>query len=458
MDKPFVILCGLGFFEIKLLQEVSKIYPTLAIDTDSIKVNSLKGQFSNCTFLHADASSILTWKKLDLKNLVAVITTFRDSDVNLEVCRIIRLSFHLEIPIIVVSYSLDHQEEFNSYNAKIIRPIDMAIETVISKLKRNYSKAINVGLGESEIIEVNVLSKSHLTDKKLSNLKPKSWRIAAIYRENNLILPNGDLEVKVNDKIILVGNPKTLENIANIFLKGIPQFPMQYGQECIVLENYSKSILSEALYLADNLPVKCTVFSYKFPLINKPSHPKIIYNENLINKIGDIVPIENDVGFYVMPHFKDFFNIKLKFIVKYFTKPFLIAKGAFPYDGIIGILNSFDMQSVLETTIELSKIFNLDYKILLNIMPDNLSSLSEKLQIRKAAALVRDFESVYKTKIHFKTQVANPVKGTIEFANKHKNHLLVLNYDRKSKISFLRPHIAYLIIKKAKNSVLAIPL
>lgn len=458
MDEPFVILCGLGFFEIKLLQEVSKIYPILAIDTDSIKVSSLKGQFSNCILLHADASSILTWKKLDLKNLVAVITTFRDSDVNLEVCRIIRLGFHLDIPIIVVSYSLDHQEEFNSYNAKVIRPIDMAIETVISKLKRNYSKAINVGLGESEIIEVNVLSKSHLTDKKLSSLKPKSWRIAAIYRNNNLILPNGDSTIKMNDKIILVGNPKTLENIANIFLKGIPQFPLQYGQECIVLEDQNKSILNEAFYLADNLSAKCTVFSYQFPLINKPNHTKIVYSGNLIAKISDVLSVENDVGLYILPHFKDFFNIKLKFIVKYLSKPFLIAKGVFPYDGIIAILNSFDMQSALETAIELSKIFNLDYKVLLNIMPDNLSSLSEKIQIRKAAALVRDFESVYKTKIHFKTQVANPVRGTIEYANKHKNHLLVLNYNKEANISFLNPHIAYSIIKKTNNSVLAIPL
>jgi len=286
MNEPFVILCGLGYFEIKLLEEVSKSYPVVAIDIDPIKINSLKEHFKQCTFIHADASSLLTWKKLDLQNLVAVITTFRDSDINLEICRIIRLNFHLDKPIIVLSYDDNHQEEFNQYNAKIIKPIDIAIETIISRLKRNYSKAVNIGLGDYEIIEVNVLSRSHLTDKKLSQIKAKSWHVAAIYRNGQLIVPNGESIIRINDKVILVGNPKTLENIANIFLKGIPQFPLQYGQECIILEDQQKSILNEAVYLAENLKVKCTLVSYKFPALNA-NNSKIYRSDVIINSISE---------------------------------------------------------------------------------------------------------------------------------------------------------------------------
>ncbi len=457
MNEPFVILCGLGYFEIQLLEEVSKSYPVVAIDIDPIKINSLKERFKQCTFIHADASSLLTWKKLDLQNLVAVITTFRDSDINLEICHIIRLNFHLDKPIIVLSYDDNHQEEFNQYNAKIIKPIDIAIETIISRLKRNYSKAVNIGLGDYEIIEVNVLSRSHLTDKKLSQIKAKSWHVAAIYRNGQLIVPNGESIIRINDKVILVGNPKTLENIANIFLKGIPQFPLQYGQECIILEDQQKSILNEAVYLAENLKVKCTLVSYKFPALNA-NNSKIYHSDVIVNSISEFFLLKEDIGLYVLSEFKDFLNVKLKSVFKNSAKPFLIAKNIFPYDGIIAVLNSFDMLYVIETAIELSKIFNIPYRLLLNVMPDNLSSLSEKIQIRKAAALVRDFESVYKTKIHFKTQVKNPIIGTIEYASKYKNHIVVLNYSKDSKISFFKPHIAYLICKKVRNSVLAIPL
>ncbi|MGC9167417.1 MAG: potassium channel family protein [Desulfurella sp.] len=458
MDRPFVILCGLGYFEVKLLEAVSQLYPVVAIDIDPIKINSLKPQFEDCEFLHADASSILTWKKLDLKNLVAVITTFTDSDINLEVCRIIRLNFHSDKPIIVLSYSEDRQEEFKQYNAKIIKPIDMAIEAVIGRLQRNYSKAINIGLGQSEIIEVSVLSKSHITDKKLSKLKAKSWHVAAIYRDDQLIIPNGDSVIKINDKVILVGNPRTLENISNILLKGIPQFPLQYGQECIALENSPKSIINETMYLSENLSAKFTLVSYKFPLADRLNHPKLSTPDTIVDKLKDIFTLKEDVGLYIFPEFGDFLNLKLKSIFKKCTKPFLIAKGTYPYKGIIAVMNSFDMLGVLETTIELSKIFNVEYRVLLNVMPDSLSTLSEKIQIRKAAALVRDFESVYKTKINFKTQVKNPVVGTIEFTKHFPNHLVVLNYKKNSKISFLKPHIAYLIVKKIKNSALAVPL
>lgn len=457
MDKPFLILCGLGYFEIKLLEETSKDYPVLAIDQDILKVNSLKEQFPNVEFINADASSILTWKKLDLKNLVAIVSSFIDTDISLEICRIMRLNFHLDVPIIILSYVRDHIEEFKGYNAIVMKPIDTIITAILNRIQRNFAKAINIGLGNSEIIEVSVLSRSHFTDKKLLSIKAKSWHVAAIYRKNELIIPNGESTIKVNDKIVLVGNPKTLENIANIFLKGIPQFPTQYGSKILALES-KNSLLYELKYLVDFLPAQTTLKAHKLPLLERLVHDKILHSDEVIDSIPDLFNNQEEIGLFILPILKDFLSIKLKYIFKNSEKPMLFARGNFPYDGVLAVLNSYDILQALESTIEIAKIFKLPFKVVFSSMPDNLSTLSEKMQIKKAQAIVKDFESVYKLKIHFKVLVDNPIKGTIKYANYFKNHLIVINYKKGTKHSFLKPNIAYLITKKVKNSIIVIPL
>ena len=48
-------------------------------------------------------------------------------------------------------------------------------------------------------------------------------------------MPDGDFKLQIGDRVVLVGEPKVVENIVNILMIGKPEFPLQYGQSFAVL-------------------------------------------------------------------------------------------------------------------------------------------------------------------------------------------------------------------------------
>jgi len=67
------------------------------------------------------------------------------------------------------------------------------------------------------VVEVKVGPNSKAVGKKLSELRPKDVVIAAITREEKLIVPKGETEIQVGDYIVMVGYPKAVAKLAKFF-------------------------------------------------------------------------------------------------------------------------------------------------------------------------------------------------------------------------------------------------
>ncbi|MBC7196847.1 MAG: TrkA family potassium uptake protein, partial [Deferribacterales bacterium] len=204
-----IIICGIGYFEEQLIANI-KDREVIAIELDKEKAAKIESQYPHVKTIVGDASSVLVWKKIDLDNVQHIITAFKDADVSLEICFFIRKTFKLDIPILVITYSGDIEDKFAEFGVTLINPLEMSINLVINKLNKNYSKAIDIGIRKGELIEMNVLSKSHLTDRKLKNIKPSNWHVAAIYRNNEIVIPTGNVKIEIGDKVIIFGEPKVL--------------------------------------------------------------------------------------------------------------------------------------------------------------------------------------------------------------------------------------------------------
>ena len=145
-NKQKVLIIGLGFFERELLKRVSQRWETLAIDLSPERVQTCRAHIPKVNYLTGDASSILTWKKLDLKGVRFIISTVRDQDVNLEVCRIIREHYHLNCTIILLSYEIVDESLFKAFHVIFIKPVELGIQSIIKKMEKNVAQAINIGL------------------------------------------------------------------------------------------------------------------------------------------------------------------------------------------------------------------------------------------------------------------------------------------------------------------------
>ncbi|MDE7169354.1 MAG: NAD-binding protein, partial [Mucispirillum sp.] len=235
MESKKVLLFGLGFFQRTLLRMLIENRPCIVVDIDKDLAERAQNEYADVTAVEGEASSIVTWKKINIEDISHIVSSLQDYDVVLEICRIARNVYKLQIPIILMLYKNDRREELEQYDVKIINPLLIAAESGLNIIQKNYANPNNIGLGKGEIVEVMIRRRSHMVDRKMRFLAPNRWRVAAAYRDGHLIVPDGDFKLQIGDKAVLVGDPKVVENIVNILMIGKPEFPLQYGQTLAVL-------------------------------------------------------------------------------------------------------------------------------------------------------------------------------------------------------------------------------
>jgi len=469
-EKRQLVIFGLGFFGSKLLEKLSKDWNIVAVDIDPQHVEQLKERFEepeNIRFIVGDASSILTWKKLELNDVKYIISTVKDSDVSLEICRIARDVFDLTVPILVLLFEEERQKEFEKFEASIIKPAEIVSNAIISKIEKNYTVAANIGLGKGEIIEVNILARSHLVDRKLKYLKPSRWRIAAIYRDGELIIPTGDEKIKIGDKVVLIGDPKVLENLVNILLKGIPQFPLQFGANFATVYHpkYKKTFEETAYFKKNTKAHKLLIFPYRnFDIRQDFDYIKEVADvfeiKISVNDPIELFEINENIGVVSFPFTKKSLLgwFRLKKIFQKATKPFLLSRGNFPYKGIVISLNCPDPAFALEMGIEISRLMKLPLEVIFSVMPVELRGVEEEEALKERNSIISDFEHIYKTGIKYSVLEGNPVKKTLGYLKDKKEYLLILSYDREEEISIFSPSVPFYIAKDSKNSALCFPI
>jgi len=104
--------------------------------------------------------------------------------------------------------------------------------------------AKNIGLGSGEIMEVLVPFGSSFVYRHIGSIEQKNWKIAAIYRNRQLILPADNRMIQPNDTLVLVGDPGVLRSIYRAIKRELGQFPAPFGSRLylyIDMKNEPKS-------------------------------------------------------------------------------------------------------------------------------------------------------------------------------------------------------------------------
>ncbi|ADU65545.1 TrkA-C domain protein [Desulfurispirillum indicum S5] len=461
-----VVLCGLGYFEQRLLAELDQGWNPIVIDLDQRKTGLLANNFPGTEFITGDASSIVTWKKLPLASIDSIIVAVKESDISLEICRLVREFFHLEVPLMVLIYEDSDEDAYLPFNVVPIKPFSVSINIILNKLQRNYSKAIDIGLKRGEIIELSVLAKSHLTDRKIRTLRPSKWFIAALYRNNEIVLPVGEEVVQVGDRVVLFGEPKILESLANTFLQGTPQFPVQYGNAIAApLDRNFPTTVDEVVYLFRHLKANRLNF---YPLRDRLSSElteKVRQNRDIsfsiepsIPHIMQIVGSGEQTGLFSIPGNQSWFfwSFTGKEIFRMARKPFFISRGTHPFTSIYISLNCNEPVYALEVGMELSQMLQIPLRVLFVALPRELRGREEVEEVQQRQELVSDFGNIYKTKIDYRVLEGNPVLQTLAALKDARSGLLITAHDSTSPLSFFRPNVPFLLTRKTHLSTLVV--
>ncbi len=209
--------------------------------------------------------------------------------------------FDKKVPInIVDSWGLKLDDDLIS----LIDTKDLVANRMVSLLPDVPVVAQHIGLGLGEIMEIQVPVGSSYAYRHLINIEQKKWKIAAVYRNNFMMLAKPTFMIKPNDILLAVGEPKILKNVYKAIKAQIGQFPSPYGRNIYYILDGRKATIANK-----EEEIKSVVNIHK-RLNSKMLHIKLLHPESpefidYVKKL-DSLDIEVSVNYRTYPTSDEF--------------------------------------------------------------------------------------------------------------------------------------------------------
>ena len=107
-----------------------------------------------------------------------------------------------------------------------IDPRSVTVSSVLQHVRRGRIRGVHgVEGGEGEVVEAEALETSPMIGKPLREAElPEGIRIGAIYRDEEVIIPTGDTEIRPNDRVVMFALRDKIEEIQHLFRVSIEYF------------------------------------------------------------------------------------------------------------------------------------------------------------------------------------------------------------------------------------------
>lgn len=171
----------------------------------------------------------------------------------------------------------------NDSNVVYVKQNDIMASRLLDYLPNVPVIAQNVGIGEGEIMEVLVPFGSSFVYRHIGVIEQNRWRIVAIYRNRELLMPSRRRMIHPNDLLLLVGEPSVLKSVYRAIKRELGQFPEPFGSNLYLYVDMDK----EELENVEDL-VRRAVFihkNFKHKLYIKVFNPSDI---DLLRHIKDL--------------------------------------------------------------------------------------------------------------------------------------------------------------------------
>jgi len=457
--KPKVIIAGGGHKASALIDLLEDTFDITVVDKnqDALMCIAKNGKIN---IVHADATSEYELVRGGMDNADYLVIFTDNEEVNYEIAKIAKRHGIGNI----MSYVPTHEylSQFENLGVQIIgSPDDIAADTY-NKIVHHTKKAIGIGLGMGEIVEVTVGEYAPIAEQQISQLALHGIRIGGIYRDDKLIVPTENTIIKANDKLILIGDPKRLKYAVSVFtISSKSNFPLQYGNSALVISVYNPCSIQEALYLKNS-----TNLDY-LKILSRRNYKNYNQTNNfyLVNSIKGVLEILQNESFGLIvvdkPHFGVIEKLGLKNniifkLAKRSSSPILVTSGKKAYKKIL--LYAFEnseelLRKSIHIAISASVTLSAQLDIILCVMPDIFIKSSGRDFENRARNIIEKILIMYKKSITANIIYGNPVKKLKKFSDRYD---LIITYGYKRRNSFFSPNPLFYISSFKDTSVLLV--
>ena len=383
-------------------------------------IESIEEKSSNLSFIEIDPTSYLKLKNvMEEVDFITVFIVMSSRDEALYSYKNIRL---IKPKIRIVFVSNWDNLKLNDENSKIVNINELIASSLYEALPNVPRIAKNIGLAKGEIMEILVSFGSSYAYRHIGSLSNKKWKIVAIYRDSEQIFPRDTTMIKPNDRLIVIGNPRVLEEVYKRITKRRGLFPEPFGKNLYLILDMSltkEDILvevNEAIYLSNRFSKSRlyirTIGKGKVEILDElkkfeTEHIELLSNiskREILDKISSEIN-SYDIGLFLIDislfkkHFKEILYLNKRAIYLFGEESIYNISRA-----IILMGDEIDMESISSSTFDLSETLNLSIE-LSNYDPEG--DFAEKKNI------IEHYESlskIYNLKIDIVEKKANPIR------------------------------------------------
>ncbi len=193
-------------------------YDITFVEPDKMQCKKLADELSNTLIIHGSPDNIELLKEEGLERMDAFIALTPNSETNIVSCLMAK---NYNVPKTIAQVE---NKEFIHLSQ------DIGVDTLINKkliaannifrfVRRGKVEAITGLHGvDVEIIEFVIQHPSKLTQHPLREIKfPKNALIAGVIRGEESIIPDGNFQLKLQDKVIVLGRPDCIAQLEQMF-------------------------------------------------------------------------------------------------------------------------------------------------------------------------------------------------------------------------------------------------
>ncbi len=472
-----VLVVGGGDVGVELARRLADGWQVTLMDLDTGPARTALAQhrvLDRIIFHDGDATSRLQLEQAGAASADAIVLTTRPDEVALEVGRVLRRDF-ATARVIALLRRAEMSEQFDALEIPYIHDFEAVTGTLIGRVTQGSRVATDVGLGMGEIIETEIMPNSSVIDKPLSLLKPHRWLIAAVYRNNALVVPHRETTLQQGDRVLLVGDPNILPCIARFLATGHSEFPLAYGAGIGILAPDSKSdVALEAEYLlrsthaefievleesTETDALEALEKQLADPELDlRLTHIKGLSSQPLATTLAD-----QDLGLLVMPPpvtgWMERIGLRRSRVLQRlnnFAVPTLIARGSHPYRSVMLAVGDLDFDAgTTSLAIDVARMLSASLTIVVATPPDFVAGTSFAGSMESTLENTVELARSYGLTARVLKLTGNPVRQVLAAASKFD--LAVVGWPTDARTTFLRPRVEQSLVHQGTCSVLVLP-
>lgn len=465
-----VLICGVGKITRHLLRRLGENWQVTLIDKSEERLNTLIPQSANVhRVVTGDASSPVLLDEVGAADFDYVLALTDNDKVNRAV--VSHASGQGVNHCLALVSEQENRPQFRELGVRTVLGSSLLAQNIFHYLQDPRIRVTPLAVGDAEMMEIDVSQHFRMVGKRAGTLMQENWRLVAIFRHDDLLFPDAETVIEVEDRLVVVGRPGIFKPVCDLLECGHPHFPLAYGQGLLLAlspDTDPSQIIKESMHLAQNTKVQhLAVFCFKeqcgveedLQLLSQSIDVQVeVVEEKLLAKVQE-ASHERKFGLVVIDPFKSsFFKFLPKPVLVTLAHelpcPLLIARHSHPYEQILVPFNGTPKAELgLEVAVDLARQLNAEISVVVVEEPEFIHGGQSQDWLDATLQRVREIAHIHKMEFKEIPREGNPVREIVALAKDF--NLMVMGSATKDR-SIFRPHVGELLAQKVPCSVLIV--